>query len=85
MIRFICDRCGKEWEMDTMLGGILNFPKEEGQHIMVTAMIDGNPKAIQLCDECEKKIYDQIFAYKHLNHEKDKKKTTKDKEEHCYA
>ena len=69
MIRFICDRCGKEWEADQfpMMGCAT---KDEGQHLMVTAIIDGKARSIQLCDVCEKKIYDQIFAYKYLNPEK---------------
>ena len=54
---------------------------------MITAVIDGNARPIQLCEDCEKQIYDQIFAYQYLstNESKDRKKTTKSKKEHCFG
>ena len=83
MIKCICDRCNKEWEVNTMLAGYFNNPEPKGQHLMITAVVDGDARPIQLCEDCEKQIYDQIFAYQYLStkESKDKKKTTKSKEE----
>ena len=87
MIKCICDRCNKEWEVNTMLAGYFNNPEPKGQHLMITAVVDGDARPIQLCEDCEKQIYDQIFAYQYLStkESKDKKKTTKSKEEHCFG
>jgi len=73
MILRTCDRCGKELEpiyfppFNYPMGACGENPNKTKQEVYITAQdADGKIRPVDLCEECNKKIYDSIFYYNYM-------------------
>lgn len=77
MILRTCDRCGKEMDPIYFPPFAINNcscgdnPENCKQEVYVTAKdAEGKIRPVDLCDECNAKIYDEIFYYAYMQTQK---------------